>query len=129
MVEVRAVTAPARGASMNHPLSLPHHKLVAYQVSVELLVGVFRDARIRDTGLREQALRAAKSACLNIAEAAGRGSRADKSRVYAIARGEVVEAVAAVEIAGTLGSTSSASVDACVALATRLVTLLNGLTR
>jgi four helix bundle protein len=37
--------------------------------------------------------------CLNLAEGAGRITRADKARAYAIARGEMVEAIAAVEIA------------------------------
>ena len=128
---MRVVTAPARGAGMNinHQGSpLPHHRLVAYQVAVELLV-VVRDARVRDVGLREQALKSAKSACLNIAEAAGRVSAADKARVFAIARGEVVEACAAVELAGVLGATSASSVEACVALSCRLVALLSGLMR
>jgi four helix bundle protein len=97
-------------------------------VAVELLIAV-RDARLEDAGLREQALKAAKSACLNTAEGAGRGSRADRARVFAIARGEVVEACAAVEIAGVLGATSAESVRVCVALGSRLVALLTGLIR
>jgi four helix bundle protein len=102
--------------NQNHQNSpLPHHRLVAYQVAVELLILV-RDARLRDAVLREQALKSAKSACLNIAEAAGRVSPADKARVFAIARGEVVEACAAVELAGVLGVASEATVEACVAL-------------
>jgi four helix bundle protein len=44
-------------------------------------------------------MRAAKSACLNAAEGAGRVSRADKARVFGIARAEAGEAAAAVEIA------------------------------
>jgi hypothetical protein len=85
---MRVVTAPARWAGMNHrhPSSpLPHHNLVAYRVAVELLVSV-RDARLRDVGLREQALKSAKSACLNIAEAAGRVSRADRARLFTTVR-------------------------------------------
>lgn len=112
----------------NHYPSLPHHNLVAYQAAVELLVAV-RDARIRDAGLREQALKAAKSACLNVAEGAGRTSHADRKRVFGIARGEVVETCAAVEIAGVLGAASAISVATCVRLGARLVALLNGLTR
>jgi four helix bundle protein len=108
--------------------ALPHHRLVAYQVAVELLV-VVRDARVRDAVLREHALRSAKSACLNIAEAAGRLSPADKARVFGIARGEVVEACAALEIAGVLGTASACSVESGVALASRLVALLSGLMR
>ena len=44
---------------------LPHHKLIAYGVAVELLIAV-RAAKIRDAKLREQALKSAKSACLNL---------------------------------------------------------------
>ena len=71
--------------------SLPHHKLVAYQLSLEFLRRV-HEAAIRDADQRAQARKSAKSAARNIAEAAGRWSRADKARVFAIARGEVCEA-------------------------------------
>jgi four helix bundle protein len=130
LVRVRLVTAPARGAGMNtNPhSSLPHHRLVAYQVAVELLVLV-RDARLRDAQLREQALRSAKSVCLNIAEATGRVSRADQARVFGIARGEVVETCAAVELAGLLGGTSEETVQTCTTLCARLAALLTGLMR
>ena len=108
--------------------ALPHHGLIAYSVAVELLRAV-HGARIRDAGLRDQALRAAKSACLNVAEAAGRATRADRARVFAIARGEAGEAAAAVEIAAALGAVSAASVERCNVLASRLVALLTGLMR
>ena len=81
---------------------LPHHKLIAYRVARELLIAVF-EAQIRSADLRQQALRAARSACLNIAEANGRGSAADRRRVFAIARGEASEAAAAVDIAAASG--------------------------
>ena len=51
----------------NHGSSLPHHRLLAYQKSLELLVAV-RSAQIRDAKLRDEALRAAKGTCLNLAE-------------------------------------------------------------
>jgi four helix bundle protein len=101
---------------------------VAYRVAVELLVLV-RDARLQDATLREQALRSAKSVCLNIAEGSGRASRADRARVFGIARGEAVETCAAVELAGLLGGTSRATVERCVALSSRLAALLTGLMR
>ena len=107
---------------------LPHHRLVAYRVATELLLAV-RAADIRDPKLRDQALRAAKSACLNTAEAAGRVSPADKARVFAIARGECVEAAAAVEIAALADDTTEAAADAVIASADRLYALLTGLIR
>jgi four helix bundle protein len=107
---------------------LPHHKLLAYQAAVELLVAV-KAANIRDAKLRDEAMRSAKSACLNSAEGAGRVSRADKARAFAIARGEAVEAVAAVEIAALSGEADAAAAARCVELANRVVALLTGLVR
>jgi four helix bundle protein len=107
---------------------LPHHRLVAYTVATELLLAV-RAADIRDPKLRDQALRAAKSACLNTAEAAGRASPADKARVFAIARGECVEAAAAVEIAALADDATAEAADAVIVSADRLYALLTGLIR
>ncbi len=107
---------------------LPHHKLVAYQVAVELLLAV-RKANVRDAKLRDEATRAAKSTCLNCAEGAGRVTRRDKARAFAIARGEAVEAVAAVEIASLTGDASAEDAARCVAIGNRVVALLTGLIR
>src|SRR5580692_3296223 len=87
---------------------LPHHKLLAFGVAKEMLLAV-KAANIREAGLRDQAMRAAKSACLNCAEGAGRVTRADKARAFAIARGEAVEAAAAIEIAAACGTASEAT--------------------
>src|SRR5258708_24845077 len=76
----------------------PHEKLIAYKVACELL-DLVRELRISDSKLRDQAMRASQSACLNIAEAAGRFGGLDKARVFAIARGEACEGAAAVDIA------------------------------
>jgi four helix bundle protein len=107
---------------------LPHHKLLAYGAAVELLVAV-KAANIRDAKLRDEAMRSAKSACLNAAEGAGRVTRPDKARAFAIARGEAVEAVAAVEIAALSGEADAAAAARCVELANRVVALLTGLVR
>jgi len=87
---------------------LPHHRLVAYSVALELLAAV-RAAQVRDAKLRDEALRSAKSACLNTAEGAGRVSRPDKARSFTIARAEACEAAAAVEIAESAGEASPGS--------------------
>ena len=107
---------------------LPHHKLIAYGVAKELLVAV-REAHVRDAGLRDQAMRAAKSACLNTAEGAGRVSRADKARVFGIARAEAGEAAAAVEIAVLSGDADEANLERVVSIANRLIAMLTGLIR
>jgi four helix bundle protein len=107
---------------------LPHHKLHAFGVAKEMLLAV-RSANVRDAGLRDQALRAAKSACLNCAEGAGRVTRADKARAFTIARGECVEAAAAVEIAAACGYASELDVERVARLADRLVAMLTRLIR
>jgi four helix bundle protein len=107
---------------------LTHEKLIAYQVACDLLVAVVQ-ARIRDPELRSQALRAAKSACLNIAEANGRASPADRRRVFAIARGEATEAAAAVHIAGLAGDCAPEHAERARKLGGRTVALLTGLLR
>ena len=83
---------------------MPYERLLAFQAAKELLTLV-REAKIADAHLRDQALRAAKSACLNIAEAAGRWTAADQKRVFGIARGEAMEAAAAMEIAAVSHTT------------------------
>ncbi|HEX7601681.1 MAG TPA: four helix bundle protein [Polyangiaceae bacterium] len=108
------------------PRSLPHHKLVAYHVAVELLLAI-KAAHIRDAKLRDEALRAAKSTCCNIAEAAGRFTRPDKTRAFTIARGEGVEAFAALETAAFAGDADQADVERCLPIASRLYGLLTGL--
>ena len=108
--------------------SLPHEKRIAWQVACELLAAVV-DARIRDPKLRDQALRAAKSACLNIAEANGRFSLADRRRVFAIARGEATEAASALRIGALAGDCTPNAADRARQLGGRLVALLSGLMR
>ena len=108
--------------------SLPHHGLHAYQVAVQLFLAV-RGAAIADTTLRTQALRSAKSVCLNIAEAAGRIGADDRKRVFAIARGELSEVAAAVEMAALCGDVDAERAAMIVALASRVGAILRGLLR
>jgi len=86
-----------------------------------------QDARIRDRELRTQALRAAKSVCLNLAEGAGRVTRADKARAYTVARGELVEAIAAIEIAHESGDARREAVSRVLALGAQLYAVLTKL--
>jgi len=102
--------------------------LLAYGVAVELLLTV-RRASVRDAKLRDEALRSAKSACLNCAEGAGRVTRGDKARAFAVARAEATEAAAAVEIAALCGDASAASATEVARLAGRLVAMLTPLVR
>jgi four helix bundle protein len=87
-----------------------------------------KKAEIADLKLRDQALRAAKSVCLNIAEATGRMG-ADQKRVFVIARGEASETVAALHIAGLCGDCDPDSARVGSALGRRVYALLTGLIR
>ena len=107
---------------------LPHHKLKAYGVAVLLLEAV-KSARIRDANLRDHAMRAAKSACLNAAEGAGRVTRADKARAFTIARGEACEAAAAVEIAVRAGDAEAAALEPVLDYANQVIAMMTALIR
>lgn len=122
------LAATASSTPTPTPCVLPHHKLHAYAVARSLLLAVLA-CRLSDAELRSQAHRAAKSACLNCAEGAGRVSRADKARAFAIARAECVEAAAAVEIAVLCGAAAAAPAREVLRLADRLVAMLTRLCR
>ena len=113
---------------MKNWTTLPHEKLIAYQAARQLL-SLVRDARISNARIREQALNAASSARLNIVEATGRSGNADQKRVYAIARGEVCEAAAALDIAAVAGGCAADTAVAATACARRVYALLSGLIR
>ena len=113
---------------MTETISLPHHKLAASRYALELLAAV-RQAQIRDTTLRDHANRSARSACPNIAEGAARISRADKARVFGIARAEASEAAAAVEIAAVAGDAGEEAARNVLRLADRVYATLTGLIR
>src|SRR5258708_32317042 len=108
--------------------TVAHEKLIAYQAARQLL-SLVREARISNPRIREQALNAASSACLNIAEATGRSGSADQKRVYAIARGEVCEAAAALDIAAVAGGRAADTAVARAACARPGYALLSRLIR
>jgi len=120
-------TGDLQNSNQNHRL-LPHHRLRVYGMAVEMLVCV-RDAQVRDVKLRDEALRAAKGACLNIAEGAARVTRADKARAFTVARGEIVEACAALEIAALLDSVRTEDAERVGKLADGIVAILTRLIR
>ena len=82
---------------------LTHHSLRVWREALEL-VRVTRAAGIRDAVVRDQAHRAAVSVALNVAEGAGRVGKI-RLQHFSIARGSVVELVAAFEVAEALGET------------------------
>jgi four helix bundle protein len=78
--------------------ALDAEKLDVYRVALEAQAQaaalVPEDRRV----LRDQLERASLSVILNIAEGAGRRSRKDKARHYAIARGSAMESAAIVDV-------------------------------
>ena len=109
--------------------ALPHHKLVAFEVAREFLLAV-RACHIRDAKLRDEASRVFEGGCAQHRGGSRQSdSRADKARVFAIARAEAVEAAAAVEIALLCGDCAEAPALEVARVANRLVALLTGLCR
>ena len=106
----------------------PQHTLRAYGVACDLVRAVAA-AKIGDAKLRDQAMRAVQSAALNCAEGAGRVTRPDKARAFAIARGECVEACAAVEIAMLSGTATAERYAAVESIANVLYAMLTKLIR
>ena len=108
--------------------SLPHHRLQAWHVALEL-VRLVQAIRIGDAEDRSQARKAASARARNVAEGAARTSRADKARIYGIARGECGECVASLELAGAKGACAAADVAAVLELGARLSAMLYRLSR
>jgi hypothetical protein len=79
--------SPRFGSGTRARLRFASLRLEAYRVALQFLTAV-KAAQITDRKLEDEALRAAKSTCLNPAEGAARVTRADTARAYAVARGE-----------------------------------------
>ena len=109
-------------------MRMPQHALHVYGKACELLRAVNR-AGIADAGLRRQAVTAAQSVCLNAAEGAGRVTKADKGRAFTIARGECVEASAAVEVAWISGTASESAHHEVASIASEVYAMLTALIR
>ncbi len=99
--------------------TFPHHRLQAYQVALEL-VRLIHATPIADAEMRKHARSSVGSCARNSAKRSGRRGRADKQRGYSIARGELCEAVSAVQIDWALGGCSAERLRAVHQLAGRL---------
>jgi four helix bundle protein len=106
----------------------PHHRLVAYEIALQF-VRLIHETQIADSESRKHAHAGAASCARNIAEGAGRRGRADKQRCFAIAMGELCEAVACVEIDEALGGCSKEQLERVRVLGGRLNAVLKGLLR
>ena len=112
-------------STIKHSTFLKHHRLRVWHKSVDLVRYVNANP-IKQAELRNQAMRAATSIALNIAEGAGL-SGANSKRHFTIARGSAVEVAAAYELAQALGEKHS--LDELLELTTTVAAMLSGLGR
>jgi len=108
-------------------MTFPHHRLDAFQVALDF-VRLIKDVPIADSEMRKHARGSAGACARNLAEGAGRRSAADKARAYSIARGELCEAIASVEIDEALGGCTSEHLSAVRSTGARLDAMLRSLT-
>lgn len=106
---------------------LDAEKLVCYDLALELQVLCGTLAPAGHRVLQDQLERASLSIVCNIAEGAGRRSRKDKRRIYAIARGSAAETAAIVDVLRLRRLAPEAQCRAARSLALRVVQLLTKL--
>ena len=104
-----------------------HHRLDAYRVALAMVVDTRRlvaDIPRGHRTLADQALRAASSTVLLIAEGANRRTAADKRHRYSLARGECGEVAAAIELAAALGIVDATAASNVLTRAGRVCAML-----
>lgn len=107
-----------------------HHKLDAYRLALEFAVAVRALIARMPRGhaaLADQLSRASIATVTNLAEGANRLGTGEKRQKFSIARGEVGEAAACVELAAALGLVPAAEAQAAIALADRIAAMLTRL--
>ena len=108
---------------------LPHEKLDAFRVAIELVELVAALPTTRGASdVRDQLRRAATSAALNCAEACGKHGQ-DRARFFEIARGSALESAAALRILLALGALSPEEHERGRVLCGRLYSMFTRLSR
>ncbi len=120
-------TAPAAPSELEPTLDA--EKLTVYQVALELHGLVSGLVPPQHRVVRDQLERASLSVVLNIAEGAGRRSRKDKRRFYAMARGSACECAAAVDVLRHRRLAPEGACGSARSLALRVVQMLTKLDR
>jgi len=121
-----------RDTNNDFPDRFAHQRLDAYRVALELFRGVEGLAAGFSTGfagLKDQLRRATAATVRNIAEGANRSHPRDKAARFLVARGEVGECNASLEMAALLGLGSLARIASLRGLADRVAAMLTGLVR
>lgn len=111
---------------------LDYEKLDVYQRAIEHLAFVFRTLPALPKGysaLGDQWRRAATSVPLNIAEAVGKTSQAERHNRYAIARGEAMQCGAIIDVVRLLGGADEQELATGKALIVRIVEMLTRMCR
>jgi len=120
---------PAAGGEVSAvpPPALDAEKLVCYDLALELQVLCASLVPAQHRVLQDQLERASLSVVCNIAEGAGRRSRKDKRRMYAMARGSATETAAIVDVLRLRRLAPEGQCRAARSLALRVVQLLTKL--
>lgn len=106
---------------------LDHERLDVYQLSLDFLVFANQVIEALPRGrshLSEQLTRASISIVLNIAEGAGKHSKADKRRYYLTARGSATESAALLDVCARLALLDEPTHKAGKEMLVRLVSML-----
>src|SRR5215210_7729199 len=111
---------------------LDYEKLDVYRCAIEHLAFVFKSVQTVPRGysaLTDQWRRAAMSVPLNIAEAVGKTSDADRHNRYTIARGAARECGAIIDVVRLVGGASESELAAAKQLLIRVVGMLSKMGR
>ena len=111
---------------------LDYEKLDVYRCAIEHLAFVFKAIPRIPRGYSavvDQWRRASMSVPLNIAEAVGKTSEADRSNRYAIARGEAMECGAIIDVVRLIGTVPEPDLVAAKLLLIRVVGMLSRMCR
>jgi four helix bundle protein len=106
---------------------LDAEKLVCYDLALELQVLCGTLAPPSHRAIQDQLERASLSVVCNIAEGAGRRSRKDKRRIYAMARGSAAETAAIVDVLRLRHLAPEGQCRVARSLAVRVIQLLTKL--
>src|SRR5271165_5420423 len=106
---------------------LDHERLDVYRCSIEFLslaVRIGSGLARGQADLRDQLQRASTSIPLNIAEASGKTSAADRARFHAIARGSALECGAVLDVLGVMGAAKHEDIRRAKPLLERITAML-----
>jgi four helix bundle protein len=111
---------------------LSHERLDVYRLAIEyvtLMAPVLEALPRGNAALGDQLKRASLSIPLNVAEAAGKVSVADRSRYYATARGSAMECGAILDVCRALGILDEGRTKQGKVLLVRIVAMLTKMFR